>query len=110
MQLRKLLIAAMGLTMAAGVAGVGSAETPWQPHHPRRYEVNHRLDRMDRRVREERREGELSRHEARYLHARFHHIRVEERRFARHDGGHISLREQARLNHQETMARRHIPA
>ena len=37
------------------------------------------------------------------------HIRMHERRFARHDGGHISRFEQARLNHQENRVGRHIP-
>jgi hypothetical protein len=37
-------------------------------------------------------------------------IRVQERRDARRDHGHITRREQARLNHEETGVRRHIPA
>ena len=60
MKLRTLLIAAAGLTMAVGAAGAASAETPWQAHHPRRVEVNHRIAHLNRSIRVERREGELS--------------------------------------------------
>jgi hypothetical protein len=37
-------------------------------------------------------------------------IRLQERRDARHDGSHLTRREQARLNHEETGVRHHIPA
>ena len=110
MKLRTLLIAAAGLTMAVGAAGAASAETPWQAHHPRRVEVNHRLERQNHQIRVERREGDLTAAQARRLHERDHMIRMQERRFARHDGGHITRREQARLNHRENLVHRHIPA
>ena len=109
MQLRTLLIAAAGLTLAAGAAGVASADTPWQAHHPRREEVNHRLWNLNHSIRHERREGDLSAWQARRLHERDYAIRMQERRFAHHDGGHISRWEQARLNHEETGVRHHIP-
>jgi hypothetical protein len=110
MKLRNLLIAAVGLTMAAGAAGAASAGTPWQNHHPRRVEVNHRLANLNHSIREERREGDIGRFEARRMHAHVHMIRLQERRFARHDGSHLTRAEQARLNHEETGVRHHIPA
>jgi hypothetical protein len=110
MKLRTLLIAAAGLTMAAGAAGAASAETPWQYHHPRRVEVNHRLDNLNHSIREERREGDINGWQARRLHAHVHMIRSQERWFARRDGGHLTRGEQARLNHEETGVRHHIPA
>jgi hypothetical protein len=110
MKLRNLLIAAVGLTMAAGAAGAASAGTPWQNHHPRRVEVNHRLANLNHSIREERREGQIGRFEARRLHARVHMIRHQERVYARHDGSHLTRGEQARLNHEETGVRHHIPA
>ncbi|MBV9994680.1 MAG: hypothetical protein JO127_05660 [Caulobacteraceae bacterium] len=109
MTLRKLLIAAMGVAVVAGGATTASANTPWQNHHPRRVEVNHRLTNLNRSIREERREGELTRGEAAHMHARVHHIRMQERRMARFHGGHLTRVEQARLNHEETGVRRHIP-
>jgi hypothetical protein len=108
MQLCKLLIAAAGLTIACGVAGAAAADTPWQAHHPRREEVNQRLSNLNHSIRVERRQGELSGWQARRLQERDHMIRMQERRFARHDGGHISRYEQARLNHEENGVRRHI--
>jgi hypothetical protein len=110
MKLRTLIIAAAGLTLAAGAAGAASAETPWQAHHPRRVEVNHRLDRINRHIRVERHEGELTAAQARRLHERDYMLRMQERRFASHDGGHITRREQIRLNHEETQLHRHVPS
>ena len=110
MKLRNLLVAAMGLSMAAGVAGAASAATPWQHHHPRRVEVNHRLATLNRSIGHERREGDVSAYQARHLHARVHMIRLQERRFAGRHVGHISRAEQMRLNHEESGVRSHIPS
>jgi len=110
MKLRNLLIAGLGLAMAAGAAGAASAATPWQAHHPARAEVNHRLEHLNRSIRVERREGRISGAEAHRLHARAHMIRRQERRFARLHRGHIRRAEQARLNHEETGVRHHLPA
>ncbi len=110
MKLRNMLVAAMGLTMAAGVAGAASAATPWQHHHPRRVEVNHRLASLNHAIRRERAEGDLSARQAGRLHARAHMIRLQERRFARGHGSHLTRAEQARLNHEETGVRSHIPS
>jgi hypothetical protein len=110
MNFRNLLIAAMGAAVLAGAAGAASADTPWQQHHPRREEVNHRLTHLNRSIREERREGDLSAAQAARMHAQVHQIRLRERRDARHDSGHITRREQARLNHAESRVRHHIPA
>jgi Flp pilus assembly protein TadB len=109
MKLRNLLIAAIGLAVTAGAAGAASAATPWQTHHPRRVEVNHRLATLNHSLRVERREGDLTALQERRLHERTHMIRVQERNFARHDGGHITRHEQRRLNHEETGVRHHIP-
>ena len=110
MKLRNLLIAAAGLTMAAGVAGAASADSPWQDHHPRRVEVNHRLDHLNDSIRDERRDGEIDGWQAHRLHAHVHMIRMQERWFARRDGGHLTRGEQSRLNREETGVRYHIPA
>ena len=48
MKLRNILIAAMGLTMAAGAVSTASAATPWQDHHPRRAEDSPRPVAADR--------------------------------------------------------------
>lgn len=91
------------LALSIAVIGAASAASadPMQPDHPRRAEVNHRLNHLNHRINHERREGELTAGQAHRLHRRVHHIRVEERHMARHHHGHITRREQARLNHQE---------
>jgi len=109
MKLRNLLIATLGLAITAGAAGAASADTPWQQQHPRREQVNERLGRLNRDVRHERREGELSARGADRLHARLHMVRLQERAFAHRHHGHISRWQQARLNHEENGVRRQIP-
>jgi hypothetical protein len=108
MTIRNLLIAGLGLAIVAGGATSALADTPWQNHHPRRVEVNHRLETLNHSIRDERREGDLSASEAARMHRHMHHIRAQERFYARHHGGHITRAEQARLNHQENGVRRHI--
>jgi hypothetical protein len=109
MKLRNLLIAVAGLAVTAGAAGAASADTPWQAHHPRREEVNQRLGNLNGSIHHERHEGEISAWQARRMHFHVHQIRRQERFYARHDGGHISRWEQARLNHEENGVRHHIP-
>lgn len=101
MKFRNILIAAMGLTMAAGAVSTASAATTWQNHHPRRVEVNHRLANENHRIRVERREGAISGREARHLHKVDYRVRMEERRMAMRHHGHLTRGEQVRLNHQE---------
>jgi hypothetical protein len=98
----KTLLAAAGLVVAlAGAAGTASAATPWQNHHPRRVEVNHRLATQNHRIIAERKADLITGAKAFRLHMADHRIRLQERRFARHDGSHLTRAEQARLNHEE---------
>ena len=107
---KNILLAAMGLVLAAGSVTAASAETPWQQSHQRRVEVNERLKVQDYRIHQERREGELNAYQAARLHRADYRIRAQERHFARRDGGHITPAEQARLNHEENRVSRHIGA
>lgn len=97
----KISAMALSLALVASFASAASAETTFQQNHPRRAEVNARLHHLNHRIAIERREGELSRHQARILHARAHGIRAEERFDAARHGGHITRGEQRTLNHQE---------
>jgi hypothetical protein len=108
MKLRTLLIAAAGLTLTVGAAGAASAQTPWQAHHERRVEVNHRLDHMNRQIRFERRHGDRTAAQARRMHERAFAMRMQERRFARHHDSHLTRHEQVRLNHEENGLHRHV--
>ena len=108
MQLKQtLLIALFGIAGAAAAAGSASA-SPWDQHHPRRAEVNHRLAVQDMRINRDFREGRISLHQARYLHGEDHLIRNQERFDARFDRGHISRSEQRGLNREENGVSRQI--
>lgn len=78
-----------------------SAETVWERNHPRRDQVNDRLTHQNARINHEFREGELTRWQARRLHAEDRAIRAEERRMAFFHHGHITRAEQRRLDRQE---------
>ena len=98
----KTLIAAASLVFAiGGAASSASAATTWQDHHPRRVEVNTRLERQNVRIANERRMHLITAHQARRLHVADYRTRMEERRMARHDGGHLTRVDQIRLNHRE---------
>ena len=84
------------------------ADTAFERDHSRRDQVNDRLETQNHHIRNEVRAGKLSRHQAMHLHRADHHIRMEERRFARHHDGAITQAEQARLNRQENRVSRHI--
>jgi hypothetical protein len=98
---RKAILVASSVALIAGTAGAASADTRWQNHHPRREEVNNRLNRQNRRIHQERKEGELTGAQARNLHREDHQIRQEERDMASQNGSHITKSEQRTLNQQE---------
>ena len=97
----------LGAIATLGAAGAASAN-PWQMHHPRRVEVNHRLDRIDHRIAFERRDGELSRGEARDLRREDAGLRGQERFYASHDRSHLTRGEFRRLNHEEDRLNRQV--
>jgi hypothetical protein len=103
----KLAVAAFASSVLM-VSVPAFADTNWEQNHPRRDQVNDRLERQDRRINREYREGEISRGQARQLHREDRFIRHEERFFARHDGGHITRGEQRYLNRQENFVSRQI--
>lgn len=73
----------------------------WRASHPRRAEVNARLNHQDHRINVERREGEITKAQAHDLHAEDRGIRAEERFDASNDGSHITRAEDRSLNRQE---------
>jgi hypothetical protein len=97
------------LVAAATFAAVPAfADTAWERAHPRRDQVNDRLEHQRDRIDAGRADGELTRHEARRLHREDHAIRAEERRMAAAHGGHITRGEQRRLDRQEDRVSRQI--
>ena len=81
--------------------GLAHADDQWDKNHPRREQVNHRLQRQNQRIHKEVQEGDMSHQKAARLHHQDHAIRQEERDMAYQDGGHITKQEQRTLNQQE---------
>ena len=104
----KLLFSALFVAFL-GIANISMAQDgSFDKNHPRRAEVNQRLNNQDRRINHDVRDGDMSRRQANRLHQRDHQIRKEERRMASRHDGHITKREQNRLNHQENHMSRRI--
>lgn len=103
-------VAATVLVALFSVAAGGSmaAETKWEKRHPRRDQVNDRLQRQNKRIRNERKEGEITKTQAQALHQEDRNIRQEERSMASQNGGHISRVQQKALNQQENAVSRQI--
>ena len=82
----------------------------WAAHHPRRAEVNRRLENQNDRIAAGVRDGQLTPAEAHSLRAGDRRIRAEERLMAANDGGHITKADQRALNQQENANSRAIYA
>ena len=106
---RKKLSFAVMLVSLAGLVGTASAETTWQKNHPRRTQVNHRLNNQDKRIHQDVKNGTLSKSQAATLHHEDHQVRQEERDMASQNGGHITKGEQKVLNGQENNISGQIP-
>jgi hypothetical protein len=104
----KVAMIAFAGVFAAGLSASAMAETQWEKNHPRRDQVNDRLHNQNKRIHQEVKEGEMSKAKAAQLHREDHAIRKEERRMAARDGGHITKREQAKLNRQENAVSQQI--
>ena len=104
----KFATVALGLAVVLAGATGASADTRWQAHHPRREEVNKRLENQNDRIHNEVKEGEMSKARAAKLHKDDHQIRKEERAMASQNGGHITKQEQRTLNQQENAVSRRI--
>jgi hypothetical protein len=89
-------------------AASAQAKTRWQANHPRRAEVNARLDRQNARIREGVRSGRLTPGQAQQLHAEDRAIRSQERMMAAQNGGHITRAEKRALNQEENGVSRQI--
>ena len=76
--------------------------------HPRRAQVNKRLENQNKRIQEGEKNGKLTPDQAKQLHREDHRIRKEERNMAAKDGGHITKKDQAKLNRQENKVSKQI--
>ena len=105
---RKALTVALLSLSLGGIATSALAETQWQKDHPRRTQVNSRLAKQNKRIKNEVAEGEMSKGKAAQLHKDDHQIRQEERLMASQNGGHITKQEQKTLNQQENAVSKQI--
>jgi hypothetical protein len=97
------------LTLAVAMLSTGAmAQTAWDRDHPRREQVNDRLSNQNRRIKQEVREGEITKGQAQRLHAEDRALRNEERTMAGTNRGHITGAEQKALNQQENAVSRQI--
>ena len=96
-----LISASLASVLVVGPVSAAFAENAWERAHPRRDQVNDRLQNQNQRINQAYREGELTRGQARQLHRDDRQIRQEERYMASQNGGHITRAEQRVLNQQE---------
>jgi len=101
-------LAALAVSLSGFAASAMADETQWQKDHPRRTEVNSRLANQDKRIHQERKEGEITKAQAQKLHSEDHAIRSEERTMASTNNGHITKTEQRALNQQEDQVSKQI--
>ncbi|HUN72478.1 MAG TPA: hypothetical protein VMU52_09225 [Steroidobacteraceae bacterium] len=99
--IRTLLAAAAATASLACLSAPAMAQNGWQAQHPRRAQVNARLATQDARIDQEVRTGQIGPRQAAHLHAADQRIRAQEEQMAARHGGHITAREQAKLNAEE---------
>ena len=108
MKFPRFLTATILSAAALSVAGAASADTRWENHHPRQDQVLDRAAHERARIREERREGEISKAQAHRMMRADRTIAREDHMTARANGGFITKREQHNLNKQENQLSRRI--
>ena len=100
-------VTALAAVLTAFMASTATAGK-WAENHPRRAEVNGRLNNQNKRINNELKEGEITKGQANALHHEDHQIRQEERDMASQNGGHITKAEQGALNQQENAVSKQI--
>jgi hypothetical protein len=103
-----LTVVAATLALTGLATSALADDTQWQKDHPRREQVNNRLANQNNRIKQERKEGEITKAQAQKLHSEDHAIRREERTMASTNGGHITKAEQKSLNQQENQVSKQI--
>ncbi len=95
-----MTLAAFATATTLLAAPVFAQDTQWQKDHPRREEVNNRLENQNQRITKEKKEGEITKAQAQNLRANDKAIRGEEKQMASQNGGHITKAEKKALNQQ----------
>ena len=102
------VIALSAVLLGSLATNVMANESKWEKNHPRRDQVNERLENQNKRINHEVKEGEISKQQAIALHKQDHQIRQEERDMASQNKGHITKQEQKTLNQQENAVSKEI--
>ena len=92
----------------AAPAAAPASAAKFDKTHPRRAQVNSRLQNQNARVDNKVADGKMSKGEAAKIHSQDHAIRKEEKRDAAANGGHITKAEQKHINHQENHVSKEI--
>ena len=79
----------------------GAPGSNFATDHPRRNEVNHRVDNQRQRINEGVRTGKLSEQQAQQLRANDRAIKEQEHADVRANGGHLTPAEQRQVNQEE---------
>jgi hypothetical protein len=104
----RLIALTVAALLGSAIATNSFAATRWEKTHPRRDQVNDRLERQNARIHHEVKEGDLTKSQAAALHKDDRQIRGEERAMASQNGGHITKAEQKVLNQQENAVSKQI--
>ncbi len=95
------VLVAVFFVSASVVKADGNKKKNWDKNHPRRAQVNGRLNNQQKRVDNGLANGKLSPQQAQKIQNQDASIRNQERRDAAANGGHITKSEQRQLNHEE---------
>ena len=96
------------LAFALSLSIPAFAKGNWKATHPRRAEVNQRLENQRERINEGEKSGKLTPEQAKQLHQDDRNIRQQEREMAAQNGGHVTKTEQRALNQEENQESRKI--
>ncbi len=100
------LAKALAVAFAGGL--LTAAAVPALADDYRSDQINGRIQNENAKIREEYREGDISRGQARQLHREEQAIRHEEHEMKRDNGGYLTPSEQHKLNQQENAINRQI--
>jgi len=95
-----MTLAAFATAATMLAAPVFAQDTQWQKDHPRREQVNNRLENQNKRITQEKKEGEITGAQAKALRSNDKTIHSEEKAMASQDNGHITKTDQKALNQQ----------
>jgi hypothetical protein len=107
MKTNNFLVAASIVALSL-LSTVGFSQNNFDKTHPRRAQVNSRLNNQNARVDNKIDNGKMSKGEANKIHKQDHAIRKEEKKDAAANGGHITKAEQKHINHQENKVSKEI--